>query len=52
MDKHPITGKMGLWRGTLLAGVMNIVLLLIAHEPLTALVSNMGMPLSLEMMFF
>lgn len=52
MNKHPLLGKMWIWRGIMIAAFMNFVLLLFALDPLRELLSDMGYQFSATIMIW
>lgn len=52
MDKHPLLGKMWIWRGIMIGWFMNLLLLLFALEPLSLLVADMGFDFTQNMMIW
>lgn len=52
MDKHPLLGKMGTWRGAMIWAFMNLILVLVAYQPLMMLAQNMGYNFSTNFVIF
>ena len=40
MDKHPLLGKMGAWRGILIGGSMNLLFILIGFTSIESLIAD------------